>query len=263
MASLAFYLDAISHNKPINYPVMLKKLPKDMQHDHHLIFKTQMLSSKSYQVEVIDKQAFEQLRAQFAVKPQDRIAAALQGDSHQVANATGFMLVFHQKILDGRPDVVVLERDRVNQGFESKDTLLIIENQTNFFAYQQLLPLFSAFYTKPLNLTCCDIVYGAGSQINKALNLSFFEQYHSVVCALDYDLAGLTMYSSLQRSISAQLTFLQPDNYQLWQDKFVKTPDNQQIWQQAIDLAKKLGFSALAETMLSQRAFMEQELFLA
>jgi len=263
MANLAHYLTAIGQGKPINYPLLLKLLPKDIGVDHHHLFETTKVSLNRYQVKVIDQALFNQLVAEHTQVVTNRVDAAMAGDSHQVATSYGFLLVYHQQLSSDRPDVVVTGKQGFSQGFSPKGTLLIIENQENFFLFNRLLGIFGDFYGQPLGLSDCDIVYGAGNQINKALNFSFFEQYHTLLCAFDYDFGGLSMFKRLKQQVSGDVQLLQPDDFTPWHHGFRRQPNDQQIWRDAVVLAKSLGFDALAQTMTKTRAFMEQEVFLA
>ncbi len=264
MPSLAQYLKKIQCGELVNYPVFLKTLPKNEQIDHWEIFSSQkqLIGKNKFKVEIKDLQRFEQLLSDAGMPVGNRIQAAEKGDSHQVATSYSFLLIYHSQLFDNRPDVVLLHQDKLTQSFKAKKQLLIIENEENFFSYQQMLPLLSDFYGQRLNLDNCDIVFGAGNQINKGLNLCFFDQYHSVLCAFDFDLGGLQMFKTLHQRLDKDVTFLMPNDYAPWQVHFKKSPKNEKHWVAAIDLAEALGFGQLAATFKHTRYFMEQEILL-
>ena len=263
MKKLSHYLHKIKAGKTINYPLFLQELPANVRVDKDLLFKACLVKPKHFQVEVLDEQKFEQLLREVTPIADDRVSAALIGDSHKQAVSTSYLLVFHQQLITNRPDVVVLNNDGCNQGFTSKKTLLVIENQENFFRYQQMLPLLSEFYGKSLDLSLCDIAFGLGLQINKALNISFVGQYDTVLCAFDYDLGALRMVEGLKQRVKGQVELLQPNDFTPWLDCFCKKPNNDDHLVDAIALAHKLGYSALGAAFKSQAKFVEQEVFLA
>ena len=266
MTRLAQYLTQIHNGELINYAVFKKTLPKDAQIDHHLIFKPQKqaVGKNKYKdkVDILDQQRFDQLLKQAGMPAQNRVEAAQKGDSHQVATSYSFLLVYHNHLPDVRPEVVLLHADQLSQTFKPKKQLLIIENEENFFCYQQLLPLLGDFYGQPLDLSHCDIVFGAGNQINKGLNLCFLDQYHSVLCAFDFDFGGLGMFKTLQQRLGKHAAFLMPSDFSPWLDGFKKPPKDPDQWLAAMTLANELGFDALAATFKHTRYFMEQEILL-
>lgn len=261
MSKLHQYLEKIAQGQAINYPVFIKTLPIQWQIDHHHLFETDQLSATKYQVTVIDNAVFAQLRHNNQ-PAHTRTQAAAQGDSHQQATSHSFLLVYHNQLKDARPDVVLINSQQLWQNFTAKQHLLIIENQENFFHYQQMLPVLSQFYGLPLSLANCDVVFGAGNQINKGLNLSLLGQYHSVLCAFDFDYGGLQMFKSLQQQLAIPVTLLMPDDFSPWLCHFKRQPNDPQHLLAAIDLAGELGFKHLAKVFKKQSRFMEQELLL-
>ncbi len=258
---LSDYFDKMIAGQTLNYDELLKKLPRDARLDHHLIFAPHKLAPKKYTVEVLDKPRFVELVAQ-AASAQTRVEAAVLGDSHQRPTSFGHLLVFHQGLSDDRPDVVVIHNEQVAQPFTPKRQLLIIENEENFFRYAELLDLLGSFAGCQLTLSNTDIVYGAGNQINKGLNFSFFEQYHSVFCAFDWDLGGLMMYKTLSKTLGDAVKFLLPRDLSLWHSHFKLKPTSATQLLKAASLAQSLGFDCLAEAFRAKLCFLEQEVWL-
>ena len=263
MKKLYNYLEKIKAGKAINFPQFVEALPGNIAVDKDLIFKARMVKAKQYVVEILDPVVFEQLYADCAPKGDDKVAAALGGDSHKIASSHGFVLVFHLQLSHARPDVVVVNEQGFSQGFVSNKTLLVIENQENFFRYQQMLPILSEFYGQSLSLANCDIAFGIGQQINKALNLSFLDQYDNVLCAFDYDLGALRMVETLKHNLQAKVEYLLPAEFKPWQRYFCRVPDNDQQFGEAIKLAEKLAYPHLAQAFRQTAKFLEQEVFLA
>lgn len=265
MKKLSHYLGQIVQGEAINFSAFLKELEKyakDDFIDRNTIFQPTKVAPAKHIVEVIDKERFYQLLLRAEQAPSDRVEAAKSGDSHQVATSFSHLLVFHSDLPDSRPDVVVIENDSLRQNFKPKGQLLIIENEENFFRFQAILPLLSEFAGKPLDLSNTDVVYGAGKQINKGLNFSFFEQYNGVFCAFDWDLGGLQMYQSLANKLTVDVEFLQPKSFAGFQSKFCYRPKSNQQWLTALALAQSLGFDGLLQTFKSTLRFLEQEVWL-
>lgn len=262
MRRLAHYLQKIKAGKTINFKQFIGLLPANIRLDHEHVFKATLVAPKQYAVEVLDPVIFDKLLADCLGSSDNRVAAALAGDSHQVVSSFGFILVFHQGLTTTRPDVVVVNGEGFEQGFVSKSTLLVIENQENFFRYQQMLPLLTEFYAQPLDLTTCDIAFGVGQQINKALNLSFLEQYDNLLCAFDYDLGALRMVDGLKQRLNMPVQLLQPQDFTPWLEYFRRVPDSDNQLHEAIVLADKLAYTNLSGVLHQSKRFLEQEVFL-
>jgi hypothetical protein len=261
MSRLYNYLTSINKGELINYEIFKKSLPVDIKIDHHLIFKAQKQAKGKYSVEVLDDGLFQKLIAE-NIPPENREDAAVQGDSHLITTSHSFLLVYRNQLLDTRPDVVLIDNNIMHQTFTPKKQLLIIENQENFFRYCDMLPILSDFYGSPLDLSNTDIVFGAGNQINKGLNFCFFEQYHSVLCAFDFDFGGLTMFNTLKTRLACQVTLLMPDDLTKYYPGFVKQP-KEDTWMKALNLSQTLGFTSLHDAFIANGAVMEQEVLLA
>lgn len=262
MMKLVDYLNKILRGETINYTVFLTKLPKNEQLEHQYLFLPTKVADKQFLVEVLDQERFYQLIKRAEGSSQNRVDAAQSGDSHKSPTSFSHLLVFHEQLTDARPEVVVLHNEEVNQRFSAKSQLLIIENEENFFRYKALLSLLSDFAGQQLDLSNTDIVYGAGNQINKGLNFSFFEQYHSVFCAFDWDLGGLQMYKTLAGKLNIPVKFLLPADLTPWQAQFNYLPKSNQQWLKALDLAQTLNLPALVDCFKTTRRFLEQEVWL-
>lgn len=257
MANIQTYLTKISSHIPINYQAFKNKLPANILLDHHLYFKPQKLASGLSLVTVLNQGVFESL---IAVKPKTRKEAADKGDSHQTTTSFSHLLIYHEGLLDDRPDLVLIDNQRMLQSFANKSQLLVIENEENFFCYKSMLPILSSFYGQTLNLTNTDIVWGAGNRINKGLNRRFIERYDKVLCAFDYDFGGLVIFKTLQANHLGNTVFLMPADFTYYLPMFNKSPNQSEHWLKALTLADELGFLALkAAFNRSHNQFMEQE----
>lgn len=258
--NLKQYLDKIKMGSPINFTRFINLLPSSYSKQKHNVFSC-LLKAPQKWIVTCSPAVLEDLE-QLAKKPENRIEAAAMGDSHQVSVSSGFLLVYHQNLQDSRPDVVYLEQDKYLQGFQPKKRLLIVENEENFFLPISMLKLASLLANQQLDFSNTDIVLGSGARATSKLALAWYQQYNHILCAFDYDMAGLKMYQMLKVKLDGQVHFLQPQNYDQYSSHFKMKPKSHPQLIDCIQLAKQLGFLALAETIKKQRKFMEQEMLL-
>ena len=283
------YLLAIKSKKAINLKRFISLLPKQYQGSWRSLFsavKIAGLGNKDkYQVSVINEAEFEQL-LQLTKPSNSREGAANQGDSHTKNTSMSYFLVYPSVSLGSTnsnkqametvncPQPVVCYDSGFTMDFSCQKNLVIIENQENFFRYQEFLPQLLSMHLgfTESSLAKVDIAYGQGNNVTNRLNAEFFAQYQQILCCFDYDLGGLTMFSSLTKLIKTQpldtgLSLVLPTKNQLNCSHFVKHhfkkwPKETKHWQDAIKLAEQLGFSDLAQAFSLSRKFMEQEVLL-
>jgi hypothetical protein len=261
MSVLNKYLNQIIAGKAINYNKFLKILPPQYQHRKHELFSTELLAPNSWQVIILDDQVRTDLLS-IAEKPSSRIHAADQGDSHRISTTVSYLLAYHELSPDKRPDIVYLDENQTVQGFKSKKQLLLIENEENFFQYALMCSAVSLAINDLVSLKNTDIVLGSGMKVCTELNVQWFNSYDRVLCAFDYDLAGLQMYASIKNRLQNKAIFVQPSDYSDWLSSFKKVPDSSVKLQKARELAAYLGFTELSQVFTDTRKFMEQELML-
>lgn len=260
-ASLNDYLDKILRGQPINYEAFLKKLPEQFRRRHRDMFAKEKVQSNRWLVTVQDETAFAELQI-LAEAPASRIDAAKKGDSHRHGTEVSFLLVYHGGLASSRPDVVVIESDSVDIGFQRAGSVLVIENERNFYQYQQMLKFTGEILGRPLHLADCDVVLGGGNRVTRGAILDWLTGYEEVFCAFDYDAGGLQMFSTIAASLGDKATFVQPPDWQPWLGRFRKLPDTTERFTRAISLAEGLGFVPLAEAFRATGKFMEQEMIL-
>lgn len=259
--TIKHYLAYIKSGKAINFSRFISLLPLSYGKQKHTLFDVQLVSPQKWKVsctqETLDK--LERL----TITPKTRIEAAEQGDSHKIKVSSGFLLVYHQVLEDSRPDVVYLEQESYLQGFDPKHTLLIVENEENFFLPNLMLKLASTFTGQQCNLTNTDIVLGSGNRATSELRYNWYRQYKTILCAFDYDTAGLKMYRTLKLNLAEQIVhFLQPTDYSQYEACFRMPPKSHSQLLECIQLAEELGFLELSATVKKERKFMEQEILL-
>lgn len=255
------YLQKIRAGQPINYTAFLKTLPADAAAHHTRLFQPLKVGPQRWQVAILNETAFSLLERR-ALPPTGRVAAASQGDSHRQRNSHSFLLVYREGLQSERPDVVVVADQVAMQDFIAKPAVLVIENEENFFHYTAMLAFASDCLGKPLNLSNCDVVLGAGNRIISRNCLHWLANYPSVYAAFDYDGGGLRMHASLVRALGPKAHWVQPANWDLWRAAFRKSPGNTERFTQAVRLAEDLGFGGLAEMFRQTGKFMEQEMIL-
>lgn len=260
-ASLNDYLKKILHGQPINYEAFLKKLPEQFRRRHRELFATEKVQANRWMVRVLDKTAFAQLQ-NTAEAPASRVDAAKKGNSHRHGTGVSFLLAYHQELASSRPDVVVIGSDSVDIGFHRARSVLVVENERNFYQYRQMLNFASEALGQRLALAECDVVLGGGNRITRGAILDWLRGYEDVFCAFDYDAGGLQMFSTMAASLNDKARFVQPTDWQPWLDRFCKVPDSTERFTRALSLAEVLGFVSLAEAFRTTGKFMEQEMVL-
>lgn len=255
------YLDKILRGQPINYEAFLKKLPEQFRRRHRDMFSTEKVQFNRWLVTVQDETAFAELQ-NLVEAPLNRVDAARKGDSHRHGTEVSFLLVYHGGLASSRPDVVVVESGPVDIGFQRAGSVLVIENERNFYQYQQMLKFAGEALGRALHLASCDVVLGGGNRVTRGAILDWLQGYEEVFCAFDYDAGGLQMFSTIAASLGDKASFVQPREWQPWLSRFRKTPDSTERFTRAISLAEGLGFDGLAEAFRATGKFMEQEMIL-
>ncbi|MDG5499179.1 hypothetical protein [Marinobacter sp. BGYM27] len=210
---------------------------------------------------VLDEAVFAELQ-NVAQAPVSRVDAARKGNSHRHGTEVSFLLVYHQGVASSRPDVAVIGNESVDMGFHRARSVLVVENERNFYQYQQMLAFSSEALGKPLELAQCDVILGGGNRVIRGAILEWLKGYEDVFCAFDYDAGGLQMFSTIAASLGEKATFVQPPNWQPWLTQFCKIPDSTERFTRALSLAEGLGFVSLAEAFRATGKFMEQEMIL-
>ncbi|WP_108018988.1 hypothetical protein [Marinobacter sp. 3-2] len=255
------YLDKILRGQPINYEAFLKKLPDSFRRRHRELFAAEKVKTNRWLVTILDERAFAKLQ-DVAQTPVSRLDAAKKGNSHRHGTEVSFLLVYHQGLASSRPDVAVIGTESVDMGFRRARSVLVVENERNFYQYSQMLGFASETLGTFLDLAECDVVLGGGNRVTRGAILEWLMGYEEVFCAFDYDAGGLQMFSTIVASLGDKATFVQPADWQPWLARFRNIPDTTERFTRAISLAEGLGFVALAEAFRSTGKFMEQEMIL-
>ena len=255
------YLQKILQGQAINYEAFLNKLPEQYRRRHREVFATEKVQANRWVVTVLDETAFAALQNE-AKAPVSRVDAAKKGNSHRHGTDVSLLLVYHHGLTSSRPDVVVIECDSVDMGFQRARCVLIVENERNFHQYRQMLNFASEVLGKPLELSGCDVVLGGGNRITRGAILEWLMGYEDVFCAFDYDAGGLQMFATIAASLTDKARFVQPADWQPWLNRFCKIPDSTERFTKALSLAETLRFVSLAEAFRTTGKFMEQEMIL-
>ena len=248
------YLQKIEQGKVIKLECFITCLPFSDPQQWRDIYQAERVRG-GYLLDIIDVDKHQALYKTIA---QDRVEAAYQGSSHDFTTSFSHILVLNQYCVSQIP-VVVLS---TNSGFKCAGKLLgkqavIIENQENFYRYQDFLAAIGV----PNYADDCDILLGAGNQICHGLNRGFLATYNVIYCAQDLDLGGLTIFQTLRKTLP-QCFWLAPNDWAKYREKFKLLPKNATQLAKAIQLARDLGLSQEADIMNQTRAFLEQEALL-
>lgn len=264
---LVKYLQQIAAGKAVNYQKLLGLLPPAFYQQRNEIFRVRASGAGKWQVQIADATLFAALVAS-AEQPKDRVTASQQGDSHRATTSSCFLLIYHQHAMFPRPDLVLAQAQAdgsvtLSCGFTPKRILLLVENEENFFRYQQLLPLGQLMQATEFNLTNVDVALAAGSRVGSALLQPFFSQYQQIWCAFDFDAAALELYDHLAKRYGHGVRFLAAPDLTPWYGKFQAQPKSPSQLAKAVELARQHRLDGLAEAFLTTKRFLEQEVLLA
>ncbi len=255
------YLIKITNGEVIKFATFLSLLPESLREDVRNNAKVEPKGKGLSLVEIPCKNLNERLY-KLTIEPGNRIEATTQGDSHKVNTSTSYLLAYHEKSNSIHPETVVINRDGTNCIFKQKAHVIIVENSELFFAKEVLLDKVNLVFGLNLSFKNTDLLYGSGNQVTNKLNKDFLSQYESTLCFFDYDLGGLKIFKALKNMLGEKAKFLEPrsDNLKKY---FVKKPEKESQYFKALASAKELELMALHSLLLSETAFMEQEVILA
>jgi hypothetical protein len=263
------YLQNVQQGKAVNYQKLLALLPPAFYQRRTELFKVKASGAGKWQVSIADAALFQAL-LQSAGAPADRVTASLQGDSHRVQTSHCYLLLYHAGCAGPRPDLALATgstsgdgQPQLSLGFTPKSTLLLIENEENFFRYPQVLVLCNQMLVQPFSLADCDVALAAGSRIGSALLSPLLAQYRQIYCAFDFDCAGLEVFDHLHKRYGAKVQLVVPPDLTPWLDGFRAEPKTASQLQRAVELADQHQLYGLAQAFLQRKRFLEQEVLLA
>ncbi len=165
-----------------------------------------------------------------------------------------------------RPELVLAGTDpsgqlQLSQGFVSQKTLLLIENEENFFRFREVLALCGQMLADTLTPAQTDVALAAGSRIGSALLSPFLQQYTQVWCAFDFDAAGLEIFDHLHKRYGDKVRLVCPPDLTPWLDYFRAQAKPAQL-DKAVQLADHHRLYGLSQALLTRKLFLEQEVLL-
>jgi len=187
-----------------------------------------------------------------------RIEGAKQGKSHSIGTSFANMLLINTTCSPNTPHVIVSTGYGVISSTPKLNkTAVIIENIENFYLYSTYMECIG----HQSLITVSDFIFGAGTQINNSLNLSFLSKYEQIYVAGDLDLGGLKIYKTLVQNIPG-CRWLSPVDWGKFSAFFNMKPKSVSDWQQAISIADELKLEEEAQLLRHHKAFLEQEALL-
>ena len=182
MTRLGNYLNNIAKGKPINFRLFLESVP-DVYRSQPSRYFTSRKVGKGHIVTVIDEVVWAALKRQ-AVSPEDRIEAAMLGDSHRARLDETFVLAFHALCPGKIPDVVYLSQQQGSlQRFRNQRTLLLLENEKNFFGYPAMFRAMDVMMGVSLSLNDTDVAFAQGKKCTSELVMDWLNQYDAIFFA--------------------------------------------------------------------------------
>jgi hypothetical protein len=255
------YLEKMERGDAFNFSVFLSLLPESLQEDVRsnvsVNFQRKGVAKVDISCDKLRKRLYE-----LTIEPEDRVSAALQGNSHKVKTSTSYLFVYHQHCSGIHPDTVVSNKEATYFNFQPKKHVVIIENSELFFAQSTLFSQMNKVFSLSLSFENTDLIFGSGNQISNQYNKKFLNQYDSILCFFDYDLGGLKIFKAMKNMLGGKALFLEPKSDKL-DHFFVKKPSNDEQYKKALNAAEELELNALYKILLAKKSFMEQEAILA
>jgi len=255
------YLQQIRQGKAVHYGRMLELLPADFVRRKSELFKVRQLGNGRWQVSILSEPLFAELE-HYAAFPHSRREAALLGNSHQMSTGVVYQLVYHTAGQQQQPEAVVLTSQQSWQQYQPKANLVLVENESCFFRYRELLPVITQMLVLPLDLSQCDVGFSAGSKASSALLAQFYQQYQRIYCAFDFDAAGLELFDLLHQRYGDKVRFVAPADCTPWLPLFVCKVKQATHMVKALALAEKHQLYGLLQALQQKDHFMEQEALL-
>ncbi len=207
---------------------------------------------------VTNHDLFSQLIARYSPS-QSRIHATKQGDSHRHATHTSY-LVAKEGALAKRA-IAIACHDGANMPelsfYPPEMPVILIENSECFtFSADFLL----AMELGDIGLSAL-IILSSGNAITHRQSVQFLTNFNRIHYCPDYDLAGIEIFETLQKTLGEKIVFSVPSNLCDF-IAYSKKPDNPKRLLTAIDKSKKLGLERVNEFITKSLGFLEQEIFL-
>jgi hypothetical protein len=251
------YLKSIEASNPINASRF-----SDLLHSIHIklsdLGDASFISIGKHSFQVTNHDLFNQLVSKYSPS-QSRIHAAKQGNSHRHATHTSY-LIAKEGSLDKRVLAIAChdEIDMPELKFYPPDMpVILIENSECF--------TFSADFLQSMELdhiNCSSlIILSSGNAITHRQSVRFLNHFNCIYYCPDYDLAGIEIFETLQKTLGKKIVFSAPSNLCEF-IAYSKKPTNPKQLLTAIDKSKKLGLEVVSEFLTNSLGFLEQEIFL-
>jgi len=267
--ALTQYLENIEKNKAINLGQFLKLIEPCGWSENQLrkILGWKKIKGDKYQIHILDKLAFETLKADFhlpksSICVSDRVHASIAGNSHtQRVSGSLLTLLGHAQSF---PQLIVFDKDGGYQTPASlHHNLLVIENLENFLALIKCRDyLVSWLGLEPNQAWDCDIVYADGNAISNKLHQQFFCHYDTIRCLLDIDLGGFEIFKNIYALLADNYCEFVLSEYYLNQYLQYGKPINAVDYSKLTSRHYPKNLQQALDTVLKYKKFAEQEILL-
>lgn len=255
--SIHKYLTAIKLGKTFN-AVRARKLFNTQKIDFDSLGQLTHIKGDSYKLKPADPDVIEELIKRF--KPAtSRTDASLKGDSHSFRTSVAYLVA---KPLNSPNELLAIgcQADSVIPGHLnslSNTTAVLIENSECFTC----IPVF----IHNLGLTTLPedtlIIWSSGKAITHPNATRYLKSFDTIHYCPDYDLAGLEIYETLQKSVGNKLQFVIPPNL-LSYAHYCKPPDDPTHFIRALRKAKAHKFESFTTLLEISCGFLEQEILI-
>lgn len=255
--SLHRYLIAIKVGKAFN-AVRARKLFNLKEIDLESLGQLTHIKGDLYKLKPAAPDVIEELIQRYEPAT-SRTDASFKGDSHSFRTSVAYLvakpLTSPNELLAIGCKAASVVPERLNSS--PNTTAVLIENSECF--------TYSKTFLNNLGLTKLPedtlIIWSAGKSITHPSAIRYLMSFETLHYCPDYDLVGLEIYETLQKSVGKKLQFVVPTNLISYAD-YCKKPDDPMHFIRALGKAKAHKFESVAKLLEISSGFLEQEILL-
>lgn len=255
--SLYPYLKAIQSGRTINasrFEVLLKQSRVDINDLASVSFG----SPGRYSVNITNETLFSALLEKYGPS-NSRAHATRQGDSHRHPTHTSYLVAKTGSSASRTTCIACNPGDMRKQllQYPSDLPIVLIENSDCFTFSEDFLV---AMELEDIAQSAL-VILSAGNAITHKQSIQFLQHFDRIYYCPDYDLAGIEIFETLEKSLSDKITFVIPSTLVSYAGYCFK-PKSGAHFMKALSKAKKWQFTLVEEAMVKGTGFIEQEIFL-
>lgn len=246
-------LQSVKNGKPVNANRLKDMLDKYEIELNELGLPSYM-KRNTYLIEVTDQNLLSRLIERTAPSV-SRPEAAQKGNSHDHITTNAY---FVAKLCGDENSIFAIDCNKnYSTSKEGRDIVLIENNECFTFSKKFL----SAMEIEGLTHNAV-VVWHSGNAITHPSAIRYLDSFTSrILYCPDYDLAGIQIFETLQRTLGNRIKFVMPSNLADYASQTKKVKERKHLLD-AITKARTLDFTPMVELLTKGRGILEQEIFL-